>query len=163
MRTLYESILDDEDVLINNTKKHANNPFIQLANILKRRNSDYILFREEIMNCVNKIEMPFDGEWSVDEGFIKFTLDSSKSKRKLQKIDREVIFISNTPVVRRTYKVPDDTEIVVAVIPSDNKFLSKVLKTLKIQSYDDKMDEMTKQYDLRLHDIEEKIVKVYII
>lgn len=85
MRTLYESILDNEDVLISNTKKHANNPFIQLANILKRGNSDYIPFREEIMNCVNKIEIPFDGEWSVDNGFVKFTLDSSKTKRKLKK------------------------------------------------------------------------------
>jgi hypothetical protein len=163
MRTLYESILDDEDVLISNTKKHANNPFIQLANILKRRNSDYILFREEIMNCVNKIEIPFDGEWSVDNGFVKFTLDPSKSKRKLKKIDCEAIFISNTPVVRHTYKVPDNAELVVAVIPSDSKFLSKVLKSLKIRSYDDKIDEMAKQYDLRLHEIEEKIVKTYII
>ena len=27
MKSLYESILDDEDVLINNIKKHSNNPF----------------------------------------------------------------------------------------------------------------------------------------
>ena len=163
MRTLYESILDDEDVLISNTKKHANNPFIQLANIFKRGNHDYRLLKNEIMSCVNKIEMPFDGEWIVDEGYVKFTLDSSKSKRKLQKIDCESIFISNTPVVRRVYKVPDNAELVVAVVRPDSKFLSKVLKALKIQSYDDKIDEMTKQYNLRLHNFEEKIVKVYII
>ena len=163
MRTLYESILDDEDVLISNTKKYANNPFIQIANILKRGNHDYRLLKDELMSCLNKIEMPFDGEWSIVKNFIKFTLDSSKSKRKLKQIDCEVIFISNSPAVRRTYKVPDDTEIVVVVVTSDSNFLSKVLKTLKIQSYDDKIDEMTKQYDLRLHNFEEKIFKAYII
>lgn len=66
-------------------------------------------------------------------------------------------------MVRHTYKVPDNAELVVTVIPSDSKFLSKVLKTLKIQSYDNKIDKMAKQYDLRLHEIEEKIVKTYFI
>ena len=163
MRTLYESILDDEDILISNTKKQANNPFVQVAITLTKRNGDYRPLERELMRSLNKIEMPFDGKWEVDKDFIKFTLDSSKSKRKLQKIDCEAIFISNTQSVRNVYKVPDDAKMVVAVIPSDGKFLSKVLKTLKIQSYDDKIDEMAKQYDLRLHNFEEKIVKTYII
>ena len=34
MKTLYESILDDEDVLIDNTIKDAKNPFITLANLM---------------------------------------------------------------------------------------------------------------------------------
>ena len=33
MKTLYESILDDEDVLISNIKKDIDNPFLILANL----------------------------------------------------------------------------------------------------------------------------------
>ena len=152
MKSLYESILDDEDVLISGTKKHINNPFIQIANIIRRGSHDYRLFEDDLMSCLNKIKVPFDGEWEVSKDYIRFTLDSSKSKRKLKKIDCVVISISNIPVVRHTYKVPDNAEIVVAVVPSNSKDLSKVLKTLKIQSYDDKMNKMIEQYDLKLHD-----------
>ena len=163
MRTLYESILDDEDVLISDAKKYINNPFIQVASTLAKRNGDYRPLERELMESLNKIEIPFDGKWEVTKDFITFTLDSSKSKRKLQKIDCEVIFISNTRSVRSVYKVPDDAKMVVAVIPSDSKILSKVLKSLKIHTYDNKIDELAKQYNLRLHDFEEKIVKIYII
>lgn len=163
MRTLYESILDDEDILISDTKKYINNPFMQVAITLRKRNGDYRPLERELMESLNKIEMPFDGEWEVDKDFVKFILDSSKSKRKLQKIDCEVIFISNTQSVRNVYKVPDEAKMVVAVIPSDSKFLSKVLKSLKIHTYDNEIDELAKQYDLKLHDLKKGIVKTYII
>lgn len=38
MKSLYESILDDEDVLISDTKEFANNPLNLLINTLERRN-----------------------------------------------------------------------------------------------------------------------------
>jgi hypothetical protein len=163
MKSLYESILDDEDILIRDAKKYINNPFMQVAITLEKRNGDYRPLERELMESLNKIEMPFDGKWEVDKDFIKFILDSSKSKRKLKRIDCEVIFISNTQAVKNIYKVPDDAKMVVAVIPSDSKFLSKVLKSLKIHAYDNKIDELANQYNLRLHDFEEKIVKTYII
>ena len=40
MRTLYESILDDEEVLINNTKELANNPLLWLIDAFKNNMSD---------------------------------------------------------------------------------------------------------------------------
>lgn len=163
MKSLYESILDDEDILISDAKKYINNPFMQVAITLGKRNGDYRPLERELMESLNKIEMPFDGKWEVDKDFVRFTLDSSKSKRKLQKIDCEVIFISNTQSVRNVYKVPDEAKMVVTVIPSDSKFLSKVLKSLKIREYDNKIDELANEYNLRLHDVEEKIVKTYII
>ena len=33
MKTLYESILDDEDILVDNIKKHIKNPFLILASL----------------------------------------------------------------------------------------------------------------------------------
>lgn len=162
MRTLYESILDNDDILISNTKKHINNPFIQIAMLIDNK-IDYRPLERELMESLNKIEMPFDGKWEVDKDFIKFTLDSSKSKRKLKKVFCEVIFISNTRTFRHVYEVPDEAKMVVTVIPSDNKFLSKILKLLKIDTYDNKIDELVKQYDLKLYDLKKEIVKTYII
>ena len=44
MKALYESILDDEDILINNANNYANNPFIKINRIA---NESYFL-REDI-------------------------------------------------------------------------------------------------------------------
>ena len=42
MKSLYESILDDEDVLISDTKEFANNPLNLLINTLEKGNSQEI-------------------------------------------------------------------------------------------------------------------------
>ena len=49
MRTLYESILDDEDVLINDTKDHINNPLNSLINTIEVKNANEI--KSLIQNC----------------------------------------------------------------------------------------------------------------
>ena len=42
MKTLYESILDDEDILIQNTKETANDPLNLLINTIERKNTQEI-------------------------------------------------------------------------------------------------------------------------
>lgn len=159
MKSLYESILDDEDVLINKTKQDVNNPFFHIAMIVDGK-SNYEPYKGELMKWLDRIEMPFDGYWRIEGNFIKFILDDSNSKRRL--IDRDILFISNRPITKRIYKVPDHTNLVIMIIPSDNSFLSKVLKSLKIKDYDEKMDELVKKYNLKFHTSEPKLVKAYI-
>lgn len=58
MKTLYESILDDEDILINNVKKDTNNPLIKLYGIYKKTNNlrdnmrDALPIATDIMNAL---------------------------------------------------------------------------------------------------------------
>lgn len=67
MRTLYESILDDEDVLINNNKELANNPLLWLIDAFENNISD-----DDILKVV---------ENGLFDEFIKdnFYLDRKKS------------------------------------------------------------------------------------
>ena len=141
MRTLYESILDDEDVLVDNVRKDMNNPFFCIATLIANK-MDYRPLEKELMKWLNKIEMPFDGYWVVTKDFITFTLDDSNSKKELSKIDREILFISNEETTYRVYKITGDVKLAILIIPADNRFLSKILKSLKIKDYDKKMDEL---------------------
>ena len=54
MKTLYESILDDEDVLVGGLKKDANNPFIQLKYILIENLKDAKDRSKEIEELIKK-------------------------------------------------------------------------------------------------------------
>ena len=57
MKTLYESILDDENVLVSDLKKDANNPFIMLYSYYLS-NGKKILFskQKEIANILKAAE-----------------------------------------------------------------------------------------------------------
>ena len=59
MKSLYESILDDEDVLINDTKDDINNPFMVLYNYYLS-NGEKIPFgkQKDISNILKSIELP---------------------------------------------------------------------------------------------------------
>lgn len=160
MRSLYESILDDEDVLIKKTKQDINNPFFHIAMIVDGK-SNYEPYKGELMKWLDRIEIPFDGRWYIEGHFIKFILNDSNSKHRL--IDRDILFISNHPTTKHIYKAPDHTNLVIMIIPSDNQFLSKILKSLKIKDYDGKMDELVKKYNLKFRTSESQIVKTYII
>ena len=162
MRSLYESILDDEDVLINKTKQDVNNPFFHIAMLIANK-IDYRPLENELMKWLNKIEMPFDGYWEVTKEFITFTLDDSNSKKKLSRIDRKILSISNAQFARKVYKVPDTTKLITMVIPSNNISLLRVLKYYKIKDYDKKMDELVKKYNLNYYSSTDQIVKTYII
>ena len=162
MKSLYESILDDEDVLVNNMRKDINNPFFHIAMLIANK-IDYRPLENELRKWLNKITMPFNGYWEITKDFIKFTLDDSNSKKELSRIDREILFISNDNNTYRVYKITGGVNLATMIIPADNRFLSKVLKSLKIKDYDKKMDELVKKYNLNYHSFPDQIVKVYII
>lgn len=54
MKTLYESILDDEDVLMGRARKDANNPFIQLKYMLIENLEDAKDKSEEVKKLIKK-------------------------------------------------------------------------------------------------------------
>ena len=68
MRTLYESILDDEDVLMGNIKKDTNNPFLVLYNYYIS-NGEKIPFgkQKEIANILKPLELPLDSKLTAFE------------------------------------------------------------------------------------------------
>jgi hypothetical protein len=155
--------LDDEGVLISKTKQDINNPFFHIAMLIANKN-DYRPLENELRKWLNKITMPFDGYWEVTKDFIKFTLDDSNSKKELSRVDREILFISNEDTTYNVYKISRNVNLVIMIIlPADNSFLSKVLKSLKIKDYDKKMDELVKKYNLNYHSFADQIVKVYTI
>ena len=61
MKTLYESILDDEDILVDNIKKHIKNPFLILAGLSDSEcdNNSIVL---EIIKSI-KFPKPIDNEY----------------------------------------------------------------------------------------------------
>lgn len=54
MKSLYESILDDEDILVGDLKKDANNPFIQLKYILIENLKDAKDRSKEVRELIKK-------------------------------------------------------------------------------------------------------------
>jgi hypothetical protein len=55
MKTLYESILDDEDVLIGNVKKDSKNPFVLLDTLLNQHGEDLNSIPEKMINEIVKL------------------------------------------------------------------------------------------------------------
>ena len=54
MKTLYESILDDEDILMSNIKKDSDNPFYILANLSEEDKNN----EELVLNIIKNLEFP---------------------------------------------------------------------------------------------------------
>ena len=73
MKTLYESILDDEDILMNDMKDHSNNPF----RVLKYYYDDpetkkqWKSYADEI---ISKLKLPSGISCRILDGFISFKL-----------------------------------------------------------------------------------------
>ena len=78
-------------------------------------------------------------------------------------IDKEVLFISNADTTYKAYKISGDVKLAIMIIPADNRFLSEILKSLKIKDYDKKMDKLVKKYNLNYYSFDYQTVKVYII
>ena len=76
MKTLYESILDDEDVLISGAKKHLNNWLLVLKYAMMNRVSDEelesIVNDEKVKKDVAKIFHQFDGRMKWTAGKMNF-------------------------------------------------------------------------------------------
>ena len=59
MKTLYESILDDEDILIGNVKKDSKNPFVLLDTLLNQRGEDLNAIPKKMINeIVELLKLP---------------------------------------------------------------------------------------------------------
>ena len=54
MKTLYESILDDEDVLISNAKENSKNPFLILVGLSEEDKSN----EKIVLDIIKKLEFP---------------------------------------------------------------------------------------------------------
>ena len=75
MKTLYESILDDEDVLVADTKKDANNP-LRLFHALYKQYGDLTKAPEQdIIDVLSKLDFPDfkDLNMSVHKSHVSFT------------------------------------------------------------------------------------------
>ena len=65
MKTLYESILDDEEVLIDNTIKDAKNPFITLANLMSN-GVNLIDYKQEIEKLFGKFIKTIKSKFPIE-------------------------------------------------------------------------------------------------
>lgn len=78
MRTLYESILDDEEILMNSAKEYVNNPFIILYNYYLSNGgdiSDNKRNKREIANILKSLELPLKSTLTA----LKINIYSPKS------------------------------------------------------------------------------------
>ena len=68
MKNLYESILDDENVLVDDVKKDANNPFLVLYNYYMS-NGEKIPFgkQKELANILKSLELPLNSKLTAFE------------------------------------------------------------------------------------------------
>jgi hypothetical protein len=103
MKSLYESILDDEDILIGNAKDDTKNPFILLRNLYDQ----YGDWKKVPIKKLKQVVKIFEGDY-----FTKFHLETQITHRgHLQiicdSIGREVLF---------TIHIPDD--YIIKIIPT---------------------------------------------
>ena len=71
MKSLYESILDNEDILVGDLKKDANNPFVVLYNYYVS-NGEKIPFgkQKDISSILKSLELPLKEELTAFEIYI---------------------------------------------------------------------------------------------
>lgn len=71
MKTLYESILDDEDILVGDLKRDANNPFLILYNYYIS-NGEKIPFgkQKDVSSILKSLELPLKSKLTAFEVFI---------------------------------------------------------------------------------------------
>lgn len=121
MKTLYESILDDEDTLIGNSIKDSQNPFITLANLSDKDwcNKDIVLdiikqleFPKYVLQ--NKEKIPFNKECLGVEPYIvspgmntcEITYDRQRTLKYTQgykenKFPPIILYIKNFEVAKK--------------------------------------------------------------
>ena len=80
MKTLYESILDDEDVLISNAIKDTKNPFYFIANLMSNK-VNLIDYKQEIdksfKKFIKELKLSYPVKIAVDANGIKLTLNEN--------------------------------------------------------------------------------------
>jgi hypothetical protein len=71
-------ILDDEDILISNSIKDTQNPFLGLINYTNV--DDLMIYEDEILNIVKNIKLPnfhYDWEWEVNRTDVRLCSNDS--------------------------------------------------------------------------------------
>lgn len=84
MKSLYESILDDEDVLIGRLKKDSKNPF-RLLRIKRDEAKTTNDWKREAEKIMSKVQLPSDSSYFIGHNFIKI----ARSSRYLLEISFE--------------------------------------------------------------------------
>jgi hypothetical protein len=76
MKSLYESILDDEDILVGDLKNHSNNPFRVLKYYYddQETNKKWKIYADEI---ISKLKLPNGIGYKIMDGFITFELSKT--------------------------------------------------------------------------------------
>lgn len=140
MKSLYESILDDEDILIGNAKDDAKNPFILLRNLYDQYGDWKKVSIEELKQVVKIFE---------DDYFTKFHLEIQISNRGdlriRDSIKWDVLF---------TISIPDD--YIINIIPTEVEENIKYLwGSLKNQQkyFKDMIKKYNMKYQKRLFEL----------
>lgn len=76
MKSLYESILDDEGVLMNDMKNHSNNPFRVLKHYYDdpKTRKQWVSYADEI---ISSLKLPKGISYEIVDGFITFKLSKT--------------------------------------------------------------------------------------
>ena len=94
MKTLYESILDDEDVLVKDTKEYSNNPFLIIQALFNEYSYKEV---KRKMDYIDKVLKP------IKDQFMKY----SKIKKNELRFDISESYISNDSYSLKFYTFHD--------------------------------------------------------
>ena len=149
MKTLYESILDDEDVLIGQTKELANNWILTLKfAMLNNEDDEYIekiINQDEVKNEISKIFYKFDGrmKWIAGKYAGQF-----KANYCILKDTKERSKYPPKPVISFTVWGWNDKKITVNVsnIQDLTKTASKNVKPSELLKFKQRLIELGAEY-----------------
>ena len=149
MKTLYESILDDEDILISQTKELANNWLLVLKYAMMNRVDDEdvekIINQDTVKKEISKIFYNFDGrmKWITGkyDGQFKSTYCILKDTKERSKYPPK-------PVISFTLWSWDDKKITINVsdIHDLSKTASKNVKLSELLKFKQRLIELGAEY-----------------
>jgi len=129
MKTLYESILDDEDTLIGNSIKDTQNPFRVLKIKYDELKNSYRAWERYAEGIMSKFPLPNGVRYFVGKNFIRIIIESTSTTLF------EISFSCQTPILPKNAccLLVDNT-----ISNSKEKFGPNALKFIKsfIKKYD---------------------------
>lgn len=163
MKTLYESILDDEDVLIGQTKKLANNWLLALKFAMLNNDDDEyiekIINQDAVKNEISKIFYNFDGrmKWLVGkyDGRFKSTYCILKDTKERSK------YTAKSVLSFMSWSNNDYIHINVANIYDLTKTASKNVKPTELLKFKKHLLDMGAEYvKTGIGEIQEDVLKI---
>lgn len=162
MRTLYESILDNEDTLIDKSIKQVKNPFVKIKNILLQNNN--IQYIKSITEQIIKNEIDFQKDFKDFEigiggsGIINTTIYyylPINKKKPYMNPDILVIRLYNDPKYGPFSNIDIPEEDLMISFPdpnnpTENKFIKNKLGFKDVFEYKRWLTDFVKRYDLKL-------------